>query len=117
MKRLIVPMISLLVLVAGCQTEAPATGETAKKLAASCTGYGFKPGTQEHAMCVYQLDQQRIAGNRNRRMAVGMAMAGMGAGMQRNAAMMSANRPVNCTSTPNSTWVGGPASSVSTTCY
>jgi len=30
---------------------------------------------------------------------------------------MQTSRPVNCTSTPNSSWVGGPVSSVTTRCY
>lgn len=65
--------------------------------------------------------EQEMRADQARRMKqrqFGAALAGAsqayGQNMQRNAAI---NRSVTCTSTPNSTWVGGPVSSVRTTCY
>lgn len=46
--------------------------------------------------------------------AVGGAVA---AAAQSYGNAMQASRPVNCTSTPYSSWVGGPVSSVRTNCY
>jgi hypothetical protein len=103
----------MLFLVSGCQTEQPATQVQAQKLGESCQAYGFQPGTDQFAVCVFQLDQQRIASNRQRRMAIGMALGNAGAQMQAGAV---ANRPVNCTSTASGTFVGRPTS-VQTTCY
>lgn len=65
--------------------------------------------------------EQEMRSDQARRMKqrqVGMAIAGAsqayGQGMQQSA---MANRPITCTSTPNSTFVGGPVSSVRTSCY
>src|SRR5690606_1647792 len=62
--------------------------------------------------------EQEIHADQSRRMkqrqfgaAISGASQAYGQGMQ------SAARPVTCTSTPSSTWVGAPASSVRTTCY
>src|SRR5690606_6305693 len=64
---------------------------------------------------------QEIRADQARRMKqrqIGAAIAGAGdaygQSMQRSAAM---NRAVTCASTPRSSWVGGPVSSVRTTCY
>lgn len=87
-----------------CVAEQPATGETLVKLGDTCKGYGFAPGTQNYAACLMQLDQNRIAENRSRRLRVASAMSNMGNQMQANARanQLSAaiNRPVTCTSTP-----------------
>lgn len=80
----------------------------AQKLGETCQAYGFKPGTDQFAQCIFQLDQNRIAENRRRRIAVGEALSEAGDNMQRNAA---ANRPINCTSTP------GYGGTVQTRCY
>lgn len=99
----------------GCATEQPANPEQFQKLGETCQKYGFKPGSDQFAACIYQLDQQRIADNRQRRMAAAMAMQGMSNSFNANAAAMNqqaiANRQVNCTSTPGMNGV------VRTACY
>lgn len=108
-------VFGVVVLIAGCQSEQPATQAQAQKLGETCQAYGFKPGTDQFALCIFQLDQQRIASNRQRRMAIGAAMGNMGASMQaagaQQAALAAANRPVNCTSTR------GLNGSIQTSCY
>lgn len=114
MRRLLLVGLSALMLT-GCITEQPATGAAAAKLAETCKSYGFKPGTDQFAVCVFQLDQNRMASNRQRRMAIGAAMAGTGAQMQANAARQSAlataSRPTTCRS------VAAAGGVVNTTCY
>jgi hypothetical protein len=61
-------------------------------LQASCEAYGFKAGTDAFSACILQLDQQRMANARDRRMAVAASMQQMGANMQANA-----RRQSNCT--------------------
>lgn len=68
--------------------------------------------------------EQEMRADQARRMRqrqFGAALAGAsqayGNSMQQQAAIAAASRPVTCTSTPNSSWVGGPVSSVRTTCY
>lgn len=51
-------------------------------------------------------DHAKRQNNIQTKQAIGMAMAGMGAGMQNAAAAQTAARPTYCTSTPSSTWVG-----------
>ena len=77
--------------LSACQTEQPANPAMAQKLGETCKAYGFKSGTPEFAACIFNLDQQRIANNRQRRMAVGQALSNMGQGMQ-------ARRGTNCNS-------------------
>jgi hypothetical protein len=116
MKRLssAVAALSLLAL-SGCIAEQPATGDTLAKIDNQCKAYGFKPGTDQFSGCILQLDQNRIASNRQARTALGQAMSDTGAQMQQNAAnqqmINAANRPLNCTSTPS---YGG---AVRTSCY
>lgn len=101
----------------GCVTEQPANAVQAAKLGDTCTTtYGFSPGTDGYRQCVFQLDQQRIASNRQKRIAIGQAFSDAGDQMQANArhqqAIAAANRPVNCTS--RQSYSGG---QVYTTCY
>jgi hypothetical protein len=86
-------IIGLGLVLASCQSEQPATGKALEKIVATCAGYGFNAGTDAYAACVLQLDQNRIAQNRNTRLRIGAALSAAGNGMQANAA---ANRPVNC---------------------
>lgn len=112
----IIAALLLGVSLTGCATEQPATGAQLEKLAATCRGYGLQSGTEAFSNCLYQLDQQRMANAYNRRMAAAAALGNAGAQMQANAAQTY--RPaVRCTSTPSSSWVGGPVSQVRTTCY
>lgn len=92
--RYLLLLAALGVAVSACQSEQPATGATAAKLGATCAGYGFKPGTDSYSACVFQLDQNRIAENYNRRMRVAAALSAAGAASQ-------PPRPVTCTRT---TW-------------
>lgn len=63
--------------------------------------------------------EARRAQNDSARIALAGAMMGMSNSFNANAAMMSqpTYRPVTCTSRPNSSWVNGPVSSVTTNCY
>jgi len=83
----------------------------AAQMVEKCQKQGV-PDTELNACAEQEMraDQSR----RMRQRQVGAAISAAGQGMQRNAAM---TRTVNCTSTPSSTWVGGPVSSVRTTCY
>lgn len=87
--------VSVLILVTaltGCVTEQPATGPALTNLQETCTAYGFKAGTEAFNACVFQLDQQRMANARDKRMAVADSLGQIGAGMQANAGRQS-----NCT--------------------
>jgi hypothetical protein len=114
MKRLVAAAFAALSLSA-CVSEMPATGEEAAKLSQACTNYGFRTGTDAHAACLLQLDQNRISENRRRRIAFGEALSDAGNQMQANARanQISAayNRPVNCTSRR------GYGGTVQTSCY
>lgn len=101
----------------GCVTEQPANAGQAAKLGDTCTTtYGFSPGTDGYRQCVFQLDQQRIASNRQKRIAIGQAFSDAGDQMQANArqqqAIAATNRPINCTS--RQSYAGA---QVYTTCY
>lgn len=93
MKIGFVGVIAACVALSGCQSESPAKGETLVKMQAQCAAYGFKPGTDVYAACVYQSDQNRISQNRDARLRFAAAMQNAGAQMQANAA---ANRPKTC---------------------
>lgn len=99
---------AVLIALAGCQAESPAKGETLAKIKAQCEAYGFKPGTDVYAACVYQSDQNRITENRNARLRFAAAMQHAGAQMQANAA---ANRPKTCYTSK------GYGNNFTTTCY
>jgi len=88
----------------------------AQQLLERCKKQGAGPGAETQA-CINQealADENRRLNAIRTQQAVGNALAAAGAGMQRSATM---NRQVYCTSTPSSTWVGGPVSTVRTTCY
>ena len=98
-----------------CVAEQPATGEKLVSLQNQCKAYGFKAGSDNLNACVFQLDQNRIASNRQKRIAFGEALSDTGYQMQENARTQqlinATNRPLNCTSTPS---YGG---TVKTSCY
>lgn len=109
-------LISVTVLaLTGCVAEQPANQQQVQKLGEQCMTYGFKPGTDQFNACIFQLDQNRIAENRRRRIAIGNALSETGDQMQanaRNQQMINAvNRPVTCNSTP------GYGGTVRTNCY
>ena len=78
-----------------------------------CQSIGAGPKTQSYAQCRMMKTMQREQSHQqDRQRAAGFAAAG--AAMQPS---MSTYRPVNCTTTPRSTFVGGTPSSYSTSCY
>lgn len=87
----------------------------AAQMVEKCQKQGV-PDSQMRACAEQEMraDQSRRMKQRQFGAAISGASQAYGQGMQQSAAM---NRPINCTSTPNSTWVGGPVSSVRTTCY
>lgn len=114
MKLKFVWPLAAAVMVAGCQSEKPAQGKVLAQITAQCEAYGFKPGTDAFAACVYQSDQNRIAGNREQRLRTAAALQQFGNQMQQNAQnqqMINAmNRPRTCTTT-------GFGNTLRTTCY
>lgn len=101
-------IIAMSVFLAGCVSEQPASQEQVQKLGETCQTYGFKPGTDQFNACIFQLDRDRIAENRRKRLAVANALSQSGAALQRNAV---SSGPVRCTSTP------GLNGTVRTNCY
>jgi hypothetical protein len=79
-----------------------------------CQSIGATPKSQAYVQCRMFRTGQRQESHRQAFQRAGASFAAAGANMQRTAA---ANRPINCTSTPTSTWVGGPVRQVNTTCY
>lgn len=59
--------------------------------------YGFKPGTDGYSQCVFQIDQNRIASNREQLHRISKSLSDTGDSMMQSA---TANRPRMCTSTP-----------------
>ncbi|MBP1874013.1 hypothetical protein J2Z19_003732 [Ensifer adhaerens] len=114
MKLYIAAALAAAIGLSGCVSNEPATGKAAEKLTQTCKNYGFKPGTDAFASCYLQLDQKRIEDNNKTAMAISGTLSNMGDNMRQNS---SSSRSTTCTSTPQSTWVGGPVSHVSTTCY
>ena len=118
-------LLAALALIGGCQTKSvnemsyTEVKQYAASLVARCKAEGAKPGAETQA-CINQearADEYRRVKNIQTRRRIGAALADAGEGMQRNAAIMSTPRPLNCTSTPSSSWVGGPVGQVRTTCY
>jgi len=104
---------SALIALAGCDTMSPEQARVQEDQ--SCADYGFKPGTDEFAKCMMQLDQTRIANNAEARRRFGEAMVEM-------SNQMRANRPVTCTSNGygNASGFGNTVNfnhSSTTTCY
>lgn len=87
MKRIVYLVLSVAFLPS-CVTEQPANPQMVEKLGRQCETYGFKPGTPEYSACILQLDQNRIAQNRENRQRFGAAL------------QEAARRNVNCTSRP-----------------
>ena len=84
-----------------------------------CWAQGVKDNSPEMKLCLQQefnRESAMRANNLQRRRAMGAALIANGQ-MYNNAMMQPQFRPVNCVSTPSSTWVGGPVSQVRTNCY
>lgn len=123
MKKWTIAVLSLVTL-AGCQSKSPAEMSYSElrdygmSLKARCQKQGVKKDA-EMQQCINQealADHAKRQNDIQTRQAIGMAMAGAGAGMQ-NAAAAQMARPTYCTYTPSSTWVGGPVSQVTRNCY
>lgn len=114
MKLKLVAVFACLFVLEGCQSESPATGKTLAAIQSQCAAYGFKPGTDVYATCIFQADQNRINANRDARLRMAAALQQTGAQMQQNAnqqAMINAmNRPRTCTTT-------GYGNTLRTQCY
>lgn len=91
--------------VSSCAAERPATGPELISIRKTCETYGFKAGSSQHASCVYQMDQERMTSNRDRRLRFARSMSMMGAGIQaqnNQQQMINAmNRPINTTCSRN----------------
>jgi len=120
-------MLCAILALGGCQTTKSPNEmsyvelkQYAATLVERCRQEGAKEGPEMQA-CINQearADETKRARSEQQRRAFGMALANAsksyGDSLQRNA---YTNRPVNCTSTAHSTWVGGTPSRVNTTCW
>jgi hypothetical protein len=77
MKTLMI--VAVAVLLAGCSSMSPqGRAELAALDESTCTGYGFKRGTDNYAICMMRLDQSRDSAARDRRSRSGDALIRMG---------------------------------------
>ncbi|MDW9814924.1 hypothetical protein GOB25_07550 [Sinorhizobium meliloti] len=129
MKRLVAAVFAVLSLAA-CQTQPveemsyAEQGKLAAQIEKRCTDQGYPRGSAQFAPCIKHEINRELAMRQNAqenadraRLAFASGLSTMGQGMQNSAAAYNASRPINCTSTPTSTWVGGPVRQVNTTCY
>ena len=116
MKRIV--LLVLLALI-GCQGTPIGDAMIGKeKLAAMddqyCQAIGAKKGTDVYVQCRMAKTAERDAGHQRAFARAGAGFAGAGASLRQNAYN---NRTVNCTTSPQSTFVGGGPSSYRTSCY
>ena len=109
MKFRLIAAFAAVAALSSCQSESPAKGKTLAAIEAQCTAYGFKPGTDVYAACVYQSDQ-----NRNARLRFAAALAQTGQQMQQNA---SNQAMVNAMNRPRTCYTTGYGSTLTTRCY
>jgi len=114
MKFRLIAAFAAVAALSSCQSESPAKGKTLAAIEAQCTAYGFKPGTDVYAACVYQSDQNRINQNRNARLRFAAALAQTGQQMQENA---SNQAMVNAMNRPRTCYTTGYGSTLTTRCY
>ncbi|MGR9462117.1 hypothetical protein [Rhizobium leguminosarum] len=85
-----------------------------------CWAQGVKSDTPEMKLCLQQ-EFTRESSIRNdnlqARQAMGAALIANGQAYNQGMQQQPTYRPMNCTSTPSSTWVGGPVRQVRTSCY
>jgi hypothetical protein len=79
-----------------------------------CRSIGAAPGTAPYMQCRMHKTAERNQSHQAAFRTAGAGLQATGAQMQNNA---MARRPINCTSTGTSTFVGGPVRQVNTTCY
>ncbi|WSG95343.1 hypothetical protein U8P76_23520 [Rhizobium johnstonii] len=85
-----------------------------------CWAQGVKSDTPEMNACLQQeftRESSMRNSNYQARQAIGDALIAGGQGYNQGMQQQPANRPTTCTSTPSSTWVGGPVRQVRTSCY
>ncbi|EJB03750.1 hypothetical protein Rleg9DRAFT_2587 [Rhizobium leguminosarum bv. trifolii WSM597] len=85
-----------------------------------CWAQGVKSDTPEMKMCLQQeftRESSIRSNNLQARQAMGEALIAGGQGYNQGLQQQPSYRPMNCTSTPTSTWVGGPVRQVRTSCY
>lgn len=78
-----------------------------------CQSIGAKPGTDGYTQCRMFKTSERDRSHQLAFQRAGMGLSAAGASMQNTA---YTPQTINCTSTPVSTWVGGPARQVNTRC-
>ncbi|MGO8089602.1 hypothetical protein AB9E29_21000 [Rhizobium leguminosarum] len=85
-----------------------------------CWAQGVKSDTPEMRACLQQeftRESSMRNSNYQARQAIGDALIAGGQGYNQGMQQQPTSRPTTCTSTPSSTWVGGPVSQVRTSCY
>lgn len=117
MKRVL--LLVALAALAGCQgtpigDAMIGEGKLAQMDDQYCQSIGARPKTDAYVQCRMFKTSQRDASHQAAFRRAGAGLQAAGASMQQNA---YANRTVNCTTTPQSTFVGGTPSSYRTSCY
>ncbi|TLX12285.1 hypothetical protein [Rhizobium sp. MHM7A] len=85
-----------------------------------CWAQGVKSDTPEMKACLQQeftRESSMRNSNYQARQAIGDALIAGGQGYNQGMQQQPTYRPTTCTSTPSSTWVGGPVRQVRTSCY
>jgi hypothetical protein len=104
-------IVAALLPLAGCMSG-PATPAQMAQMQATCSGYGYRQGTDAFADCVARMDQSRLATNQMRAQTIGDGFQRAGDSYTRAAQQpIYTPRSVNCTSRN----LGG--GTVSTNCY
>lgn len=90
----------------------------AKQIAIRCAEQGYPDGNPQQRECIaHEVNREVALRQHNERRRMQLAAGLSAAGDSFTAASRSAPvGPVTCTSTPNSSWVGGPVSNVRTVC-
>ncbi|MGO7896692.1 hypothetical protein ACC719_04375 [Rhizobium ruizarguesonis] len=85
-----------------------------------CWAQGVKSDTAEMKACLQQeftRESSMRNSNYQARQAIGDALIAGGQGYNQGVQQQPRYTPTTCTSTPSSTWVGGPVRQVRTSCY
>jgi hypothetical protein len=119
-------LLGVLVMLAGCQTQQveemsySQRNALAKQIAERCAAQGYADGHPKQDECIRLEVTREVATRRNNqaradnaRMAISSGLSTYGQSLQQS----GYNQQLNCTTTPQSTFVGGTPSSYSTSCY
>lgn len=104
--RAILSILAVASVVAGCSTTTPAERMAANQN--TCSGYGFRAGSDAYATCMMNLDLDQQQQDRDRRQRIGQALSNMGT------AMNPPSRRVTCNTFGTRT---GAFNNATTTCY